>query len=217
MTFEAVVFDLDGVLIDSERIYIEAWKKVAVELDCPDIVESYVDVVGRPYDQVEPIVHANLKGRVTLDRFRAAIGAAVDELVVDGFPLKTGAWDILEYLEGLDMPCAVATSSTSSVPGKLEDTGIARFFRYIVTRDDVAHGKPQPDIYLAAADRLGFAPDRCLAVEDSEPGLQSALAAGMQVIHVPDIIEVDAALTADCRAVCPDLLALRDLLAGSAG
>ncbi|MBT4490147.1 MAG: HAD family phosphatase [Rhodospirillaceae bacterium] len=211
--FDAVVFDLDGVLIDSERIYLTAWRQVAEELDCQEIVAAYVDVVGLPYDQVEPIVHANLKGKVTMERFREAIGAAVARLVVDGYPLKTGVFEILQFLQDRGIPRAVATSSTTSVPVKLHDTGLDRYFQHVVTRDEVAHGKPHPDVYLAAAERLGVAPAKCVAVEDSEPGLRAALAAGMVVTHVPDLIEISAEITGNCRIVCPDLLVLRDWLA----
>lgn len=214
-SIDAVVFDLDGVLIDSERIYVQAWHLVADELDCPELITGYRDVVGLPYDQVEPIVHGQLDGRVSMSRFRQAINGALKNLVMDGYPLKTGAMEILQFLERQKIPCAVATSSTTSVMGKLLDTGIRDFFRHVVTRDDVPRGKPHPDVYLAAAERLGIPADRCLAVEDSEPGLQAALAAGMVVAHVPDMIQISTDLLANCRAVCPDLLALRDWLEGN--
>ncbi len=211
-SIEAVVFDLDGVLIDSERIYVEAWLKVAEELHVEELAAAYPEVIGLPFDQIEVIVKELLNGRVSMERFRAAMGAAVQKLLVNGFPLKTGAHDVLQFLQTAGVPCAVATSSTTSVPAKLRDTGLEDYFRHVVTRDQVARGKPDPDVYLAAAERLGVAPRLCVAVEDSEPGLRAALAAGMQVVHVPDIIAISADLTGGCSLVCEDLLALRDWL-----
>lgn len=212
VSIAAVVFDLDGVLIDSERIYVRAWHQVADELDCPALVPAYVDVVGLPYDQIEPIIHANLNHQVSMAEFQTAINGAVRALTKDGYPLKTGAVEILQYLRDQGTPSAVATSSTTSVPRKLQDTGIEKYFCHVVTRDEVAMGKPHPDVYLAAAKRLGLAPSQCLAVEDSEPGLRAALSSGMVVAHVPDIIDIGADLTGRCDVVCPDLLALRDWL-----
>ena len=208
----AVVFDLDGVLIDSERIYVRAWHQVADELDCPALVAAYVDVVGLPYDQIEPIIHTNLNDRVSMAEFQTAINGAVRALTKDGYPFKAGAVEILQYLRDQGTPSAVATSSTTSVPRKLQDTGIEEYFCHVVTRDEVAMGKPHPDVYLVAAKRLGLAPSQCLAVEDSEPGLRAALSSGMVVAHVPDIIDIGADLTGRCDVVCPDLLALRDWL-----
>lgn len=213
MSIDAVVFDLDGILIDSERIYVRAWNQVAEELNCPELVPAYVQVVGLPYDQIEPIIHANLNDRVSMADFQTAINGAVKALTKNGYPLKSGAMEILQYLRDRGMPCAVATSSTTSVPAKLQDTGIDGFFRHVVTRDQVEHGKPHPDVYLAAAAQLGVEPSQCLAVEDSEPGLRAALAAGMVVAHVPDIIDIGTELTDGCAIVCPDLFALRDWLA----
>ena len=82
----------------------------------------------------------------------------------------------------------------------------------MVSRDQVARGKPHPDIFLEAAEQLGAAPARCLAVEDSKHGLRAAIAAGMHVVHIPDIAIIDRELTAQCIAVLPNLLALRDYL-----
>jgi len=175
-------------------------------------VAAYVDVVGLPYDQIEPIIHTNLNDRVSMAEFQTAINGAVRALTKDGYPLKAGAVEILQYLRDQGTPSAVATSSTTSVPRKLQDTGIEEYFCHVVTRDEVAMGKPHPDVYLVAAKRLGLAPSQCLAVEDSEPGLRAALSSGMVVAHVPDIIDIGADLTGRCDVVCPDLLALRDWL-----
>ena len=88
VSIAAVVFDLDGVLIDSERIYVRAWHQVADELDCPALVPAYVDVVGLPYDQIEPIIHANLNDRVSMAEFQTAINGAVRALTKDGYPSR---------------------------------------------------------------------------------------------------------------------------------
>ncbi len=209
---DGVVFDLDGVLVDSERLYLSAWYVVAKELGCPEIVSIYPQLIGLPYEKVEALIRDNLPPEIPLQTFLSAGQVALEPILADGYPLKAGAMEILEFLEARGMPCALATSSTTSVPEKLQRNAIDGYFQAVVTRDDVAHGKPHPDIYLAAAERLQVAPDRCLAVEDSKPGLLSAQAAGFRVVHVPDIAVIEAAVTDNCTAVFPNLLALRDWL-----
>jgi len=209
---DAVIFDMDGILIDSERLYLQAWHIVAEKLDCPEIVPLFPEIVGLPYDELQRVLQRELKPPLTMEFLGTAIREALRPILVDGYPLKPGTVEILTYLENRDLPCAVATSSTTSVPEKLGANGIDHFFRYVVSRDQVARGKPHPDIFLEAAEQLGAAPARCLAVEDSKHGLRAAIAAGMHVVHIPDIAIIDRELTAQCIAVLPNLLALRDYL-----
>jgi HAD superfamily hydrolase (TIGR01509 family) len=210
---DAIIFDMDGILIDSERLYLQAWRIVAEEQNCPEIVPLFADIVGLPYDELEKVLQRELKPPVTIEMLRDAIGAALQPILADGYPLKPGVMEILTYLQDRDLPCAVATSSTTSVAVKLNDNHIDHFFHHVVSRDQVKRGKPHPDIYLEAARRLQVEPARCLAVEDSKPGLLSALAAGLKVVHIPDIAAIDTDLTARCLAVLPNLLSLRDWLA----
>jgi len=179
-------------------------------------VPLFADIVGLPYDELEKVLQRELKPPVTIEMLRQAIGDALQPILANGYPLKPGTVEILTYLQDRGLPCAVATSSTTSVAVKLNDNHIDHFFRHVVSRDQVARGKPRPDIYLEAAKRLGAAPARCLAVEDSKPGLLSALAAGMNVVHIPDIAIIETDLMAQCMAVLPDLPALRDWLAQDA-
>lgn len=209
---DAVIFDLDGILVDSERIYVAAWHTVADELECPQISAICGEVIGLPYDRIEPRIKAALPARVSYGCFRSAMNAVLTETLANGYPLKTGAVEILQFLQQHRVPCAVATSSTTTVPAKLQDNRIDHYFQEVVRRDQVAEGKPQPDIYLAAAERLQCPPARCLALEDSEPGLTSAQAAGLRVVHVPDIAVVNPRLLANCAAQFETLLAVRDWL-----
>ncbi|MDP6692153.1 MAG: HAD family phosphatase [Alphaproteobacteria bacterium] len=210
---DAVIFDMDGVLIDSERLYLQAWQIVADDLNCPEIVPLFPEIVGLPFDELQRVLQRELKPPITLEVLRLAVGAALEPILTDGYPMKPGTIEILTYLEGRKIPCAVATSSTTSVSVKLNDNGIDHFFQHVVSRDQVQRGKPHPDIFLEAAERLGATPARCLAVEDSKHGLRAAIAAGMHVVHIPDIAVIERELTNQCLAVLPGLPALRDWLA----
>ncbi len=214
---DAVIFDMDGILIDSERLYLAAWRVVAEKLDCPEIVPLFPEIVGLPFDELQRVLQRELKPPLTIEILGEAIREALQPILMDGYPLKAGTIEILTYLENRGLPCAVATSSTTSVSEKLDDNDIVHFFRHVVSRDQVERGKPNPDIFLEAAKRLGASPARCLAVEDSKHGLRAAIAAGMHVVHIPDIAVIERELTAQCIAVLPNLLSLRDWLAQDAG
>lgn len=183
----AVLFDMDGLMIDSERAVLECWRIAAAEhaLEFDDtLLHSMVGLHDR-------LCHAML-----VERFRDAdidaVSLRTDELytarVEAGLPLKAGIAELLAWLDALGIPKAVATSTKRvRAEQNLARTGLARHFEVVVTGSDVEHPKPAPDIYLKAAGLLGVAPAQCLVLEDSEPGVRAALAAGMTPIQVPDI------------------------------
>jgi HAD superfamily hydrolase (TIGR01509 family) len=131
----------------------------------------------------------------------------------DGMPLKPGTLELIAALREFDCPAAVVTSSTRhNAEHHLALAGIRDRFDMVLTRDDVARGKPSPDLYLLAAERLGFAPRVCLAVEDSRPGIEAAHNAGTIPIMVPDIVPPNDDTRAKCAAVLPDLHAVLAML-----
>lgn len=198
--FDAVIFDLDGTLVDTERLThaagIEAFAEQGVAVD-PAFLHGLVgkdDVTGAG------LIRAAFPG-MDLRAFDAAWVAALDRLMIGGLPLKSG---VLELLAMIAHPRAIATSSNRrQAERKLTRSGLAAQFAHVIVLEDVARAKPAPDPYLLAAVRLGLPPARCVAFEDSETGAASARAAGMTVVQVPDLLP---ATGRHADLVAPDLL-----------
>ena len=186
---KAVVFDLDGTLIDSEALVLDAYMAAADRHNIPFTHEQFLSLVGRHRQHSEMKMREYFGADFPLERFYAAVGEHVGERVA---PLKPGALDLFDRLEGLRAPFALATSSG---PGWVEKHfrahHLASRFRGVVTREDVTHGKPHPEPYLKASTILGHDPSDILAIEDSPTGVASAHAAGLMTLMIPDLIQPD--------------------------
>jgi HAD superfamily hydrolase (TIGR01509 family) len=191
MSARAVIFDMDGLLIDSERVILDCWRETAVaqSLDLKDSL--WLSMVGL-HDKGCAELLNGLLGAERAERLTFECKRRYDLLVEDGLPLKAGARELLQDLFDLGVPLAVATSTRGERARiKLARSGIGgidRFFSHVVTSSDVAHAKPAPDLYLLAAQRLEVPPGECVALEDSEFGVRAAAAAGIRVIQVPDMV-----------------------------
>jgi HAD superfamily hydrolase (TIGR01509 family) len=178
--FDGVIFDMDGLLIDTELSYAHAWKHAAlafgVELD-RDFLHS---LFGRHATDVEQCLAGAIGDTFDRQRFFAQAERLWHEHVArHGIPLMPGAEFILEALEQAAVPFAVATNSDSPYARIcLDRAGLAGRFPILVCRDEVAAGKPEPDLFIEAAQRLGFPVERCLVLEDSPTGLLGASRAG---------------------------------------
>jgi beta-phosphoglucomutase-like phosphatase (HAD superfamily) len=191
--FRAAIFDMDGLLIDSERAIMRAWIAGARELGIDLAEDAFVQCVGRARPESDAILTRLLGGT---DAFRAA-GEKARALLREGhgedggdpvFPLKPGALMLLTALREAGVPCAVASSSgVAEIRHRLGHVGVLGFFSAIAGGDEVTHGKPDPALYLLAATRLGIPPEACIAFEDSENGARAAQAAGIRVMVVPDL------------------------------
>lgn len=183
-----VVFDMDGVLIDSERIIRAAAQAAALEIDRRLTEDFYASVMGLPGPRVEAAFMAEFGPDFPLadyrKRFERCYRLEVDER---GIQPKPGVPELLRRLSACGIPVAVATATRSgNAERALEAAGLLRHLPVCVTGDQVAQSKPAPDVFLAAAARIGLAPELCIAVEDSEVGARAAVAAGMWTIMVPD-------------------------------
>jgi HAD superfamily hydrolase (TIGR01509 family) len=188
----AVLFDMDGLMIDSERAGLDCWRQASAEFDM-DFDETFLHrMVGLHERLCRELVEQTYP-----DRDLTAMFHRTNELYVAsidaGLPLKPGILPLLQWLEEIGLPKAVATSTRRQTAElNLERTGLRRFFDVIVTGSDVEHPKPAPDIYLKAAAHLGVQPGQCLVLEDSEPGVRAALAAGMTPVQIPDMKQPSA-------------------------
>ncbi len=181
---DAVVFDCDGTLADTESISDRAWTEILGRYGYAPTADDFRTVVGHPFGQNWD----HFSGRVDLgdrDRFRAALRARFGDLFDRELELHEDALTTLRALADAGVPIAVASSSTHAhVDRVLERGGIVDAVLAVVGADDVDEHKPAPGPYLAAADALGVAPGRCVAVEDTGVGVASAMAAGMFTVAV---------------------------------
>ena len=212
----AVVFDMDGLLIDSESVYRDSMMHVARDRFGRDLpLAVFLRMVGLP----GPAWHEVAIGHFGADFPIAAFNEAVWEHARgvqkrDGVKLKTGVIELLDWLDAHDVPRAVATSSGHpSVKSHLDHHGIFERFQAVVAAGDYPRGKPHPDPFLTAAKRLDADPEFCVALEDSHNGVRAAQAAGMMTIMVPDLLEATAEMISLCITVAPDLHFVRDLMA----
>lgn len=187
--FAAVVFDLDGLLLDTERVAIQSGMAGMAALGHP-VPESVLhDLVGVDDREGHRRICAWLGVDLDYAETSAALVRAFREKLEQGVPLRPGVHAMLDALDALNLPRAVATNSkTESANWKIAKAGLAGRFDAIVGVDQAGAAKPAPDVYLEAARQLGLEPAECLAFEDSDLGVRAALAAGMTVVQVPDMV-----------------------------
>lgn len=188
--FDAVIFDMDGLLIDSEQLAMEAFEISCAHYQIEGLQDAVQSCIGTNAQKTREILTPLLEPTVSYSSFRAHwenhYQAAIHS---DRLQTKPGAQYLLQHLADLGIPTGLATSSgKEKAIGKLERTGIRDYFSVIVGGNEVTHSKPHPEIYLKAAKQLCANPTECLALEDSENGVKAAYSAGMRVIQVPDLI-----------------------------
>jgi HAD superfamily hydrolase (TIGR01509 family) len=196
MNVAAVIFDMDGLLLDSERLAHAAFVDTCDHFGVGDQTALFMQCVGINQELGKHVLREGLRGKADDLAFGRVWNSKCVEYMSDAvIPLKSGAAELMQDLKGAGVPTAVATSTPSSrATHMLRNSGILQEFNVVVAGDQVQRSKPLPDIYLRAAGLLGVRPERCLALEDSENGVRSALAAGMTVIQVPDLVEPSDAL-----------------------
>jgi HAD superfamily hydrolase (TIGR01509 family) len=183
---EAVVFDLDGVLIDSEHVWDEARQNLAEERGGRWTENASRDMMGMSSPEWSRYMRDDIGIDEEPDEISAEVVRRLERIYRRELPLIEGAHQAVERL-ATRWPLGVASSSNRElIDLVLELSGLARFFAATVSSEEVPRGKPAPDVYQEAARRLGVAPERCVAVEDSENGILSAKGAGMRVLAIPN-------------------------------
>ncbi len=204
---EAVVFDLDGVIIDSEEVWNDARRELTEQSGGAWKAEATRAMMGMSSLEWSRYMHDELGVPMAPEEISAAVVARLEEHYRSELPLIPGARDAVVRLAER-WPLGLASSANPSIIElALREADLADCFRATVSSEEVPRGKPAPDVYLEAARRLAVEPAACAAVEDSSNGLRSAAAAGMAVIAIPN-----AAFPPD-----PDALALADAVLGSIG
>jgi HAD superfamily hydrolase (TIGR01509 family) len=209
--FEAIVFDMDGTLLDTEMVFRDIVYDVSADLGFEMTESLHLSMVGSSHETTNALLVEAYGVAFPYAIFDQQCRTLMKARMAEVVPVKTGVHEMLSELKARGIPAAVATSSRSPhALGHLGTAGILGEFATIVTRDDVTHPKPHPEPYLTAARRLGVDPRACLAVEDSHSGVRSAHAAGLQTVMVPDLVGPSDEIRALCAAVLGSLHDLRE-------
>ncbi|TWG89755.1 HAD superfamily hydrolase (TIGR01509 family) [Luteimonas sp. J16] len=208
----AVVFDMDGLMLDSERAITDCMVRAAQEAGHALPPSLWLELVGTAEDACRERL-AGLLGADAADALLARVDVLYDAVVDAGVPHRPGVVALLDWLDRHGLARAVATSTRRPLAlRKLRLAGLLERFHAVCTSSDVARPKPAPDVYLLAARRLGVAPERCLVLEDSPTGVRAALAAGMLPVQVPDLLAPDEEVRALGHRIVASLDEVRGLL-----
>jgi len=207
-SIQAVIFDLDGVLVDTEPLVVRAWQEILVPFGRPLDEQDIYYIMGIDEETTNRYILEKTGLPMDLETSTRIHRQHLARLFAQELRLAEGAQALLESLAGRGLALAIASNSRAEyVDQMLQDMGLRPYFQALATREHATHGKPAPDLYLAAARLLGVPPQACLAVEDSAVGLQAAVAAGMGclVIAPADGVAQDFSLALARAGSLPEL------------
>ena len=213
-----VVFDMDGLLVDTESIWRDAQMAESEARGQPLPLDVLHSLIGLPWEHSQLKLLAHFGDDFDAQDYLEAAIRRVIAIKHEGVALKTGVVEMLDLLDALALPRAIATSSTHEIVREhMGSSGLLPRFHAVMARGDYARAKPHPDPYLRAAEAIGVDPAACLALEDSHMGVRAAHAAGMMTVMVPDLLEATAEMHALCVGVAKTLHEVREALERQAG
>ena len=206
MQYKGAIFDMDGLLFDTERVFQETWHEIAKENNVVLDKSFLKTVTGTSGDRLHQVIEefyhiSDSKALVDdcTERVRKKLSVHV--------PIKEGAIEILDFFKRNSIKMAVASSSRmEQIESNLNIAGIKDYFDAVVSGTEVSHGKPAPDIFLYAAKKIGCSPEECFVFEDSENGIKAGHAAGCITVMIPDLMEASPEILPYCSKVCSSLL-----------
>ena len=212
---KAVIFDMDGVIFDSERAVYALWCEMAEKYGFKNVDTPYYKSIGTNKDATRKIFLDFYGEDFPYDDYKKEKSENYHKKYDGGrLPLKAGVFELLEYLKAGGYFTAVASSTRSAVvQSQIEAAGLAKYFDRIIGGDMVEKSKPEPDIFLKAAEGLAF--ESVYVIEDSYNGIRAAKAAGFFPVMVPDMLPPDDEMREKATAILPDLLAVLDYLEGA--
>jgi len=211
---QAVIFDMDGLLFETESLYINAWPEVGQAMGFPITKAVAAQSASLNYGACEILFQSHYGPTFSLAKALPIMRELLTvEIKANGIPLRPFARETVELVHEKGIPLALGTSNLSDVAHRyLEVTQLSDYFRTVVASDMVAHAKPAPDIFLLAAERMGVASEQCVVLEDSPVGIQAAYAAGCLPVMVPDLIQPDEATRAKAWRVFGNLAQAAEVL-----
>ncbi len=212
---KAVLFDMDGTVTDTERIYNRTWQDSAHELGYSMFsYQDALDLRSLNHADAHQMFEERYGGVINIEDVRTLCRKKVAaELEENGIPLKPGLQEILAYLKKQRLKSAIVTANQlEKAVERLKMAGLENDFDEVISAHEVPHGKPYPDPYLYACKKLDLDPEECMAVEDSPNGVLSAVRAGCPTVMIPDLTEPDDEMREQLYAVCPSLDKLIELL-----
>ena len=214
MNYEAVVFDMDGVIFDSERAVMNCWLELAQKYDIKDIEKPYFACVGTTMTRTREIMLETYGEDFPYDEYARESSLMYHEKYDGGkLPMKPGVMELLSYLKEKGKKIALASSTRrETVTNQLRWAGIIDYFDVIICGDMVSRSKPAPDIFLKACQKLGVSPENTYAIEDSYNGIRAAHAGQLRPIMVPDLLEADDEMRGMAECVCDNLNEVIDYL-----
>ncbi|MCM1161771.1 MAG: HAD family phosphatase [Roseburia sp.] len=214
--FTAVVFDMDGIIFDSERRVIECWKEVAEKYHIPDIEQACIECTGINAKLTMAKMLERYGQDFPYDTYRKEATALFQSRYSNGrLPIKPGVTELLQALRERGVKIGLASSTRECMVRKeLTEAGLIGYFDELVCGDMVENSKPAPDIFLKACERLQVEPGKAYGIEDSHNGIRSSVAAGLHTIMVPDVLEATEEMHEITEAVLPSLIEVKSYLCG---
>lgn len=214
MKYKAVVFDMDGVIFDSERLVLECWKEIAQEKGMTNMDEVFRKCIGTNMVKTKEILLEYYGEDFLFDAFRKEASILFHSRYDNGrLPMKTGIKELLIYLKEQGVKIGLASSTRYEVVRQeLQDAGILSYFKSLTCGDMVKQSKPEPEIFLKACESLSVKPEEAIAIEDSFNGIRSAYRAGMLAIMVPDMIAPNEEMKQLAGKIFNDLLEVKEWL-----
>lgn len=214
---KAVIFDMDGVILDSETLVFQCWEVVADKYGIKDIDEACTECLGINSVETKDRFLKRYGKEFPYDVYKSEMSAMFHQRAAEGeLKLKPGVKELLTFLKQKGFLIALATSTRKVVAeAELKATGVLDFFDELVCGDMIEKSKPEPDIYLAAAKAIQQKPEHCYGVEDSYNGVRSAYAAGMDVIMVIDRLQPNDEMKEKCFFICSSLMEAQKIIASN--
>jgi beta-phosphoglucomutase len=211
---DGFIFDMDGILFDTEKVSLRFWKKILKKYGYVMNKEIYITLIGRNRKAGNKMLIERYGEDLPIEKIRGEKDIEMLKFIYEkGVPVKKGVYELLDFLTQRGYRVAVATSTCrEKAVDLLESAGIRDKFRAIICGDDVVNSKPNPEIFLKAAEKLEVDPKRCIVFEDSPVGVAAAHNGGMMVINIPDLKEPDHETEILANKICVSLLEVRDYL-----
>lgn len=204
---KGAIFDMDGLMFDSERLVCSIWQEMMDENGYKFNVDIFKNTIGLRRDKTKEFYTSLYGSDFDYDHFKTQSRERFYKRIEkDGVPIKKGLFELLDYLRKNNIKTAVATSTSASTALKvIKKAGIYDYFDSFVCGDDVKNGKPHPEVFLTAAQKIGIAPNECIAFEDSINGIKSALSANMTTVMVPDFLQPTDEIKPKISLICKSL------------